>query len=125
MAQEKLFENKIKRFLNSEGIYPLGTARNKMTVEPCGYYEKRWGGGQFTKAGLPDLHIVIYGKSIDIEVKASNGKPSELQLFTINQINECGGKAMIAYPKDFEIIKNLIKEEKEKWLTCMKSTKKF
>ena len=76
MAAEKLFENKIKRFLNSEGIYPLGTSKNKMMVKPCGYYEKRWGGGQFTKAGLPDLHIVVYGKSIDIEVKASKDRKS-------------------------------------------------
>ena len=125
MAAEKVFETKIKTWLKSEGIYPLGTSKSQMQVEPCGYYEKRWGGGTFTKAGLPDLHIVVCGRSIDVEVKAPNGKPSELQLFTINQINECGGKAILLYPKDFAILKKLIKEEKEKWLPCMRLTRRF
>lgn len=120
MAAEKLFENKIKRFLKDEGIYPLGTPKSKMIKEPCGYWEKRWGGGNFTKAGLPDLHIVVCGRSIDVEVKAPTGKPSELQLFTINQINESKGKAILLYPNDFEIFKKIIKEEKEKWLHYMK-----
>lgn len=110
MAQEKNFENRVKRWLESEGIYPLGTPKQKMMAKPIGYYEKRWGGGNFTKSGLPDMHIVVNGKSIDIELKAPNGRPSELQLFTIDQINESGGKAFIAYPKDFENLKKIIKE---------------
>lgn len=108
MAQEKNFENRVKRYLESKGIYALGTPRNKMTVPPIGYWEKRWGGGSFTKSGLPDMHIVVKGKSIDVELKAPKGKPSELQLFTIDQINTCGGCAMVLYPKDFDEFKNLI-----------------
>ena len=108
MAGEKLFENKIKKYLQTKGIYPLGTPREKMSVKPTGYYEKRWGGGTFTKSGLPDMHIVVKGRSIDAEIKASNGKPSELQLFMICQINASGGCAMVVYPKDFENFKKLI-----------------
>ena len=108
MGLEKAFENRVKRFLESKGIYPLGTPRQKMKVKPIGYWEKRFGGGTFTKSGLPDMHIVVKGQSIDVELKAPKGKPSELQIFTIEQINECGGCAMVLYPKDFGNFKNLI-----------------
>lgn len=87
MAQEKSFENKVKRYLESNGIYPFGTPDQDITVPVVGYYEKRWGGGQYTKSGLPDLHIVIRGHSIESELKAPNGKPSVLQLKNLELIN--------------------------------------
>lgn len=107
---EKLFENKIKKYLQTKGVYPLGTTREKTSVKPTGYYEKRWGGGTFTKSGLPDMHIVVNGHSIDVELKAPTGKPSELQLFMIDQINHSGGCAMVVYPKDFEKFKKIIEK---------------
>ena len=110
MGVEKLFENKIKRYLVSKGIYPLGTPNDKMPLKPTGYYEKRWGGGTYTKSGLPDLHIVVNGYNIDAELKAPNGKPSELQLFMIDQINNSGGLALLVYPKDFENFKKIIEK---------------
>lgn len=109
MAGEKKFENLVKQYLRSQGIYPLGTAKDKMKVPPVGYYEKRWG-NMFTKSGLPDMHICIHGHSIEVELKAINGRPSELQLFMLDQINTCGGKAVIIYPKDFETFKELVKD---------------
>ena len=108
IAGEKLFENKLKRWLESEGIYAFGTPKNKMTVEPCGYWEKRFGGGTFSKNGLPDMHVVVKGKSVECELKGPKGKPSELQKFMINQINESGGIGIILYPSDFEMFQNLI-----------------
>ena len=108
MPAEKLFENKVKRYLVSKGIYPLGTPRDKMPVKPTGYWEKRWGGGTYTKSGLPDLHIVVNGYNIDVELKAPTGKASELQVFMINQINDSGSLALLLYPKDFEGFKKII-----------------
>lgn len=70
--------------------------------------EKRFGGGKFSKNGLPDMHIVVNGRSVECELKGPNGKPSELQKFMINQINESGGIGMILYPKDFDNFKKLI-----------------
>lgn len=87
MAQEKSFENRVKGFLESKGIYPFGTPKQNITTPIAGYYEKRWGGGQFAKSGLPDLHIVINGISIESELKAPNGKPSVLQLKNLELIN--------------------------------------
>lgn len=84
-----------------------------MTVKPCGYYEKRWGGGKFTKAGLPDMHICVNGKSIEVELKAVNGKPSILQIRNLEQINESGGCGLLIYPKDFDTLKSIIERTLE------------
>ena len=98
MAQEKQFENKVKRFLKSVGIYPLGYDPHKMTVPPIGYFEKRWGGGTYTKSGLPDMHIVCNGYAVDVELKAENGRISELQKIVIKQIRNAGSFAFVLYP---------------------------
>ncbi len=90
MGSEKLYETKIKRYLESIGCYSLGTPNQKITVPIVGYWEKRWGGGQFAKSGLPDMHVVIHGTSIELEIKAPNGKPSLLQLKNLDLINKGG-----------------------------------
>lgn len=95
--REKLFENKVKAFLNSEGCY----------------YVKYWGGGCFTRSGVPDLLVCINGYFLAVELKAENGKPSPLQLHNIEQIRKAGGKAIILYPQDFEMFKNLVKDLKK------------
>lgn len=92
MAREKQFENKIKKFLKEQNCY----------------YIKYWGGGQFTKSGVPDLLICCNGYFVAVEVKAENGKPSELQLYNIDEIKKAGGFAMILYPNQFEEFKKII-----------------
>ena len=91
-----------------EGIYPLGTAMDKL-INPCGYWEKRWGGGKYVQAGLPDMHITINGIGIDVELKAANGHPSELQKHNIRQINKSGCFAVILYPDGFEDFKAIVR----------------
>lgn len=108
MAAEKLFEDKLKRWLESEGIYALGTPEQDIATPPCGYWEKRWGGGKYTKAGLPDMHIVVNGISIEAELKAPNGRPSELQRQKLNQIDNAGCIGLVLFPKDFENFKKLV-----------------
>lgn len=88
MAQEKRFENKVKDYLTTIGCYNFGTPNQDITLPVTGYWEKRWGGGQFAKAGLPDLHIVLHGNSIEAELKAPNGKPSLLQLKNLDLITK-------------------------------------
>ncbi len=112
MAAEKNFENHLKTWLKGQGIYPLGMERHKITVPPCGYYEKRWGGG-YSQAGLPDMHIVVNGINIDAELKASNGRPSELQRHNVIQINESGSVAVILYPEGFDSFKEIIEGVKK------------
>ena len=92
MAGEKNFENRVKAFLKDQGCW----------------FIKYWGGGQFTKSGIPDLLICCNGHFIAVELKGPSGKPSELQLWNIEQIQKAGGIAMVLYPKDFDKFKELI-----------------
>lgn len=107
MAQEKQFENKVKRFLCSVGVYPAGTPQSKMPVTCKGWFIKHWGGG-FSKSGIPDLICCVNGIFIAPEIKASDGRASELQKLNISVINESGGIGIILYPEGFETFKNLI-----------------
>lgn len=96
MPAEKNFENRVKKFLQSEGCYVI----------------KYWGGGQFTRAGVPDLLVCCNGRFLGVEIKAENGKPSELQEYHQRLIETAGGIALILYPKDFDLFKELIRKLK-------------
>ena len=117
MAGEKNWEERLKRWLESEGIYRLGTPMQDMIVEPCGYWEKRWG-SKYSGAGWPDMHIVIQSISIEVELKAPNGRPSELQKQKLNQIDDSGCMGLVLYPKDFEKFQRLVQHIKNGgWVT--------
>lgn len=92
MAQEKNFENKIKAELKNRGAW----------------FVKYWGGGEFTKAGVPDILCCYKGRFIGIEVKASKGKLSELQRYNLKKIDEADGVALCLFPQDFEEFKVLL-----------------
>lgn len=51
---------------------------------------------------MPDLQIMVRGVCVDIEIKDTNGRPSELQKQKLRQINRAGGYGLLLYPKDFE-----------------------
>lgn len=103
MAQEKTFENKIKKFLETNGAWNVKFFANS-----------------FTKAGIPDILACVNGHFVGIEVKAQNGKPSELQLYNIRKIREAGGFAMILYPSAFPKFKEFIADlKKDKFATEM------
>ena len=93
MAQEKQFENKIKKYLNDNNIWHV----------------KYFANG-FTKSGIPDILACCNGRFLAIEVKAENGRPSELQLHHIEKIKQSGGRAVIVKPSQFEELKELIQE---------------
>ncbi|WP_242844806.1 VRR-NUC domain-containing protein [Clostridium botulinum] len=58
-----------------------------------------------SKAGIPDIIACVNGTLVGIEVKAPNGKASELQKRNIRLIQESGGLGYVLYPKDFEAFK--------------------
>lgn len=113
MAGEKNFETRLKKWLEIEGIYPLGFPVDRMKVPPCGYWEKRWGGGMYVKAGLPDMRITVNGIALEVELKATNGNPSELQKRNIKQINSSEGFGFILYPEGFDTFKTIVKGVKK------------
>ena len=105
MAQEKSFENKLKRYLESLGCYNFGTPKHQMKEPIIGYYEKRWGGGQFSKSGLPDIHMVLHNCSVELELKAPNGVPSAIQLKNLSMITEAGCLGYVLVEKATSVIK--------------------
>lgn len=95
MAGEKRFEEKVKAFLKEQGCWIL----------------KTWSNG-VQRSGVPDLLICCNGYFLGVELKAENGKPSELQLWNIDKIREAGGIAIVLYPDQFEDFKALIEHFK-------------
>ena len=91
MAQEKSFETKIKDYLKSNGCWYVKYFANRMT-----------------KSGIPDILACINGYFVAIEVKATNGKPTELQKWNIKEIRKSGGISVIVYPEQFDDLKLLI-----------------
>lgn len=91
MAAEKLFENKIKKYLKDNGDWYVKFFANS-----------------YTKSGIPDILACSGGYFLAIEVKAPNGKPSELQKYNVQSINKCGGFAVIVRPDQWSLLKTLI-----------------
>ena len=88
--REKVFENKIKAYLKSIGAYFIKTH-----------------GDRFSKVGTPDIIACVNGHSVAVAVTAETGKPSELQLYHLEQIRKVAGYSFLLYPKDFEDFKKI------------------
>ena len=93
MAEEKNFENKIKKYLKEKGIW----------------YVKTWSNG-IQRKGIPDIIACVNGYFLGVEVKGMNGVPSDLQKREIRQIRKSNGVAMVLYPDEFEVFKVLIEQ---------------
>lgn len=105
---EKQFTSKVEKWLNSVGIYKAGTHKQDKPLPQIGWYFVHWGGGMSPK-GIPDIICNVNGKFVGLELKGSNGKPSKLQELNIECINESNGFGIIAYPEDFQTIKDTLK----------------
>lgn len=97
MAAEKQFENKVKAYLKDQGCWFVKYWSGKAMT-----------GKKFTKDGIPDLLVCCNGYFLGIELKAEDGKPTVLQEWNIEQINNAGGIGLVLYPHQFEKFKELI-----------------
>lgn len=95
MAEEKSFENKIKKYLEEQGSYFVKYFANRNT-----------------KSGIPDILACVNGSFLAIEVKSPTGTPKPLQIHNIKKINTAGGYAVVVAPKSFDELKNLIQSLK-------------
>ena len=89
---ETQFQRKVQTFLRSQNIWHL----------------KYWGGGQFTKAGVPDLICCVNGQFVAIELKTDTGRLSKLQEYNLAKIKESGGQALVLRPSGYEAFKEFI-----------------
>lgn len=107
MAREKNLETKVKIMLAHEGCW----------------WVKYWGGGAYTRAGVPDLLVCCNGIFLGVELKAAKGRPTDLQIHELHRIRDAGGLAILLYPDQLNIFKNLIhaiREEKPQVMAaCM------
>lgn len=90
MAEEKNFELKVRDYIESKGGWQVKYFANS-----------------YTKRGIPDVFSCLTGYFVAIEFKASNGKPSDLQLYHQKEIRKSGGICIILYPDQFEKFKVL------------------
>lgn len=97
MAEEKQFENKIKKIFKERGAWFLKTFSNGVQ-----------------RAGVPDLLVCYKGRFIGIEIKAEKGVISPLQVREIVQIRKAGGYALEVRPSTLnnmiEILDEIDKE---------------
>lgn len=100
IAAEKLFENKIKKYLKDNGHW----------------YLKYWAGAEFTKSGIPDILACVNGYFVAIEVKAPTGKPSELQKYNICKIIADGGFGVVVRPDQWNELKRMLESLEEERL---------
>ena len=98
MAAEKNFENRIKKYLKDKG---------------CWYV--KYFANEFTRSGVPDILACVNGYFVAIEVKAPKGKPSDLQLWNIEQINKSGGIGIVLYPDKFDKFKEMVEYLLKGW----------
>ena len=108
MAQEKNFENRLKKFLEDEGCWFVKFFANA-----------------FTKTGIPDILVCCNGYFIGVEVKAPNGKPSALQKRNIKKIYESGGIGVVLYPDQFDHFKELIRHLQNDYFDSAKCLSKL
>lgn len=108
MAAEKQFEKEVEKYLKSIGVYQAGFPSDKMEVDQIGWFTKIWGGG-YQKSGIPDLLLCVNGIFISVELKAPNGRPTELQKMNTARINNSGGIGIVLKPDGFENFKEIMK----------------
>ena len=99
MAQtpEAKVKAKIKDLLKKYGVYyamPIGTG--------------------YGNAGIPDFLCCAGGHFLAIEAKANGGKPTALQLKNIDQINSCGGTAIVVDETGLTMLEAILKARTEK-----------
>jgi hypothetical protein len=99
MAQtpEAKVKAKIKALLKKYGVYyamPIGTG--------------------YGNAGVPDFLCCAGGRFLAIEAKANGGKPTALQLKNINEINSCGGTAIVVDETGLTMLEAILKARTEK-----------
>lgn len=64
-------------------------------------------GSQYSKAGVPDLHITYRSCCFWVELKSATGKPTDLQLHMLKQIENAGG--YVGVVRSVEDLKNLMR----------------
>ena len=108
-GSEKSWENKLRKFLTDNGVYPLGVVKQKIIKPQIGFHHKMFNGGYMCTKGIADLLVCINGILIFIECKKDGGKPSIHQKRMIDQIHKSGGYTFIYDPENYNLTCEFLK----------------
>ena len=72
--------------------------------------------GAFGRAGIPDFVLIVEGRFVGVECKAGRKNPTPLQIATMKQIDDEGGKCFLVYDYDTQ-------DELERWILDARNTK--
>lgn len=88
-TKEGKLEEQVEKFMKSKGIWQIARYQ-----------------AQSNQNGLPDRLYLYKGYLLGLELKTDEGKPTDLQLKKLEEINKNGGVGIIV--KNIEIVKHLI-----------------
>lgn len=88
-TEESKLEKEVERFMREERVWQLARYQ-----------------AQSNQNGIPDRLYLYKGFLLGLELKASKGKPTELQLKKLKMINDNGGIGLIV--RDINILKDLL-----------------
>ncbi len=88
---EKKFQSSILKWLNDLNLYAI-----------------KQNASGITKVGVPDIIVNIRGLFVGIEVKREEGTATELQKYTVGEINNGEGIALILRPSMYHEFKQII-----------------
>lgn len=91
MTPEKKVKNQVMKILKEAGAYSFYAST-----------------GGYGKSGVPDIICCYRGHFLAIECKAGKNKPTTLQTMNIDQINNCGGTAIIIHEGNIDTLKPLL-----------------
>lgn len=73
----------------------LVKAKIHRALTAVGAYAVNYIGGQYARAGTPDILACVNGRFVGIEAKAGTNKPTLLQITALREIDEAGGLALV------------------------------
>ena len=60
------------------------------------------------RMGIPDIICCLHGRFVAVEVKAGKGRPTQLQLKALRQIDEAGGVALVINETNLDYLKECL-----------------
>lgn len=62
------------------------------------------------RMGIPDLICCLQGRFLAVEVKAGKGRPTQLQLKALHQIDEAGGVALVINETNLDYLEECLRD---------------
>lgn len=85
-------------------------ARIHAALKAAGAYAVNYIGGQYAANGTPDILGCLDGRMLAVEAKAGKGRPTQLQLKALRQIDEAGGLALVINETNLDYLEECLRD---------------